>query len=460
LSWLGDDDYDLYVRIPTGTILFHGNMLDNTTNTSGIHFTDWDSDSAILHVESTSFLSSAPLGVYEIWVTEHLIKGSLDRWNLTVWLDTTQVVFYQGEGASSRFIYNFTQRLTQPTVPPFPGPSTPTTPLGPIGVPSISVPSMVSTSAVPTVTMVPAVQTATPTAAPTVSPGPTAPTVSPRPTFPPTPSRTYPPSVCFCGTSKVFVEGQGPTLMRNLRVGDSVLVGSGTFETVYSFGHYQPYATGKFLQLLTNSSDIALELSKEHMVFVNGRSIPASTVKVGDKIEIGSTGAPIRVARIRVVTREGIFAPFTPSGRIVVNDVVASTFVSFQGRERLAIGGFVTPLSYQWLARTFESPHRVVCHFFMDRVCRMEGYTAEGISHWVKRPLEVSHWILDQHPLVVVVMMVPLVLSFALCLSVESIVTTKCGAVASMVVVVVVLCMIGLRAYSFQVVSHQKKKTH
>jgi hypothetical protein len=88
------------------------------------------------------------------------------------------------------------------------------------------------------------------------------------------------------------------------------------------------------------------------------------------------------VTTIRDVTQKGLYAPFTSSGTIVVNDIVASSFISFQGSEYLKLGDFVTPFTFQWLAHTFESGHRFACRSgLVDR--SEETYTAFGVSHWV-----------------------------------------------------------------------------
>jgi hypothetical protein len=86
-------------------------------------------------------------------------------------------------------------------------------------------------------------------------------------------------------------------------------------------------------------------------------------VKVGDVLDTVD-GKEARVIVIQKVVRTGLYAPFTPSGTLVVNGLKASSFVSFQDSDVLKIGNYRTPFSFQRLAQTFEFPHRMVCYHF------------------------------------------------------------------------------------------------
>jgi hypothetical protein len=119
-----------------------------------------------------------------------------------------------------------------------------------------------------------------------------------------------------------------------------------------------------------------IEVSSDHLILLDFKHwVPAGTVKVGDVLTKGD-GSPAEIIQLQHVTSEGIFAPFTRSGSIVVNDIVASNYVTFQESEYLIIGGVVTPLSFHWLAHTFESAHRLACTII---ACHEEAYTDSGI---------------------------------------------------------------------------------
>jgi Hint module len=193
---------------------------------------------------------------------------------------------------------------------------------------------------------------------------------------------------CFPGQSEVFVEDKGLVAMKDLMLGDRVMVAANTYEPIYSFGHYDTDITATYLQLRTASAK--LEISHDHMVFIaNAGAFPASAVKVGDKLVLAS-GTVEAVEGIKSTIRKGAFAPLTPSGTIVVNGVKASTFTSFQDDSPvLKVGGVSTRLSYQWLIHTFELPHRTWCFYLGD--CSTENYV-DGLSTWLYLPHKFSKW--------------------------------------------------------------------
>lgn len=208
------------------------------------------------------------------------------------------------------------------------------------------------------------------------------------------------PDVCFSGDMQVQEEQKGTILMRELKLGDKVLVGESRFERVYSFGHKDEHQKTSFLQFLPSK----LELSKDHMVMVSGKGpIPASMVEVGDRFVGGE-----RVQAVRTVPRTGVYAPFTASGTIVVNGVLASTYVAFQGSNKLILGSFKVPITYQWIAHAFLAPYRIWCEIF--------GATgsSKGISKWVEQPLRGLQGLLEHHPFVVGLTLLPMLLLLAL----------------------------------------------
>jgi plastocyanin len=218
--------------------------------------------------------------------------------------------------------------------------------------------------------------------------------------------------LCFSGNSRVHVESKGWATMAALQIGDRVLVNGNKYEPVYSFGHRDAEGYGEYLEIHSNTtSDDPLHISRNHMILLGGeRWVPASAVRVGDSLSL-SSGKGVVITKIRNVTQQGIFAPFTPSGSIVVNDIVASTFIAFQESEYLKLGDFVTPFTFQWLAHTFESWHRVVCSSGLVD-CREETYTACGVSHWVAIPHRFAGWFVQQSAAVSCVLFVTLLLPF------------------------------------------------
>ena len=179
--------------------------------------------------------------------------------------------------------------------------------------------------------------------------------------------------------------------LKDLAIGDMVHVGQGVYEAIYSFGHRAPHASAKFLQVKTAKT--TLELSAAHMVFTSsGLAVAAHLLKVGDEL-LDSKGSSVAIKAIKVIASKGAYAPFTPSGKIVVNGILASSYVAFENGSNLSVAGI--PFSYQWMAHAFEFPHRFYCQF-LSKSCLSERYTADGVSVWVDVPHKMSLWMFEQ----------------------------------------------------------------
>jgi len=187
---------------------------------------------------------------------------------------------------------------------------------------------------------------------------------------------------CFSGENTVEIMGKGRVTIASIKIGDSVRVrpDGNDFSQVYSFGHYDKHIPAEYVQIHTKGSNLPLELSKDHMLFVQegsiSKSVPTSAIKVGDKLIVVANGGGVtEVDKIGSVTCRGSFAPFTKTGTIVVNDVLASNYVSLMDK---------SPVSMQWMAHAFNAPHRIVCALSFE-ICENETYT-NGISNWVYAP--------------------------------------------------------------------------
>lgn len=199
---------------------------------------------------------------------------------------------------------------------------------------------------------------------------------------------------CFSGSSVVQTLERGPMRLSNVKIGDHVMVEPNTYEQIYSFGHYKPTSRAQFLEILTEQT--TLRVSSDHMVFVSDhRTIPAAKLRVGDEI-VHSSGMKVVIVHIKTTVASGVFAPFTPSGKIIVDGIQASCFVAFENAESLELFG--VSFSYQWIAHCFEAFHRLVCHRLGS--CPRETYSDEGISHWVAAPRKFFLWVLQQPSLI------------------------------------------------------------
>lgn len=184
--------------------------------------------------------------------------------------------------------------------------------------------------------------------------------------------------------------------MKNLKLGDKVLVGSNKYETVYSFGHFAPEAHAFFVEITTEASFI-LQVSSQHLLFLeDGRTILASQVTVDDRL-MGASDSPVRVsATTKLIKNSGVFAPFTKSGMLVVDGILASSYISLKANSTpLTILKGVIEIDFHWMAHASQFPHRVAC-VAAPGMCRTETYTADGMSTWVALPLQWSQWLLSR----------------------------------------------------------------
>mmetsp|Transcript_9711 Transcript_9711/g.22373 ORF Transcript_9711/g.22373 Transcript_9711/m.22373 type:complete len:455 (+) Transcript_9711:64-1428(+) len=282
------------------------------------------------------------------------------------------------------------------------------------------------------------------------------------PSVAPTTDESDGPGICFSGRNVVEVKGKGAVRMKDLNIGDFVLVGDNNYEPVYSFGHVNHITKTNYLQFFFKDSFLRpLEISGDHMVFVEGyRAVPASSVQIRDRLILGSDTLELAdVDGIQTVVRRGSYAPFTKSGRIVVNGILASSFVAFQDKEHLHIGEISTAFSYQWLARTFEAPHRLICH--VGLCGDVETYTREGVSHWVHVPLKVSRWMLRQHPIILCLVFVPALIFYWFVSLIEALMLVFGLSTASwllaLLMVASMVCVV-LRTTSVRMMAKKKKK--
>eukprot|EP00547_Thalassionema_nitzschioides_P012381 CAMPEP_0194262266 /NCGR_PEP_ID=MMETSP0158-20130606/46452_1 /TAXON_ID=33649 /ORGANISM="Thalassionema nitzschioides, Strain L26-B" /LENGTH=972 /DNA_ID=CAMNT_0039002419 /DNA_START=203 /DNA_END=3120 /DNA_ORIENTATION=+ len=240
---------------------------------------------------------------------------------------------------------------------------------------------------------------------------------------------------CFSANQTVELADGTRRNMSELKIGDQVRVmmhstSTSTltssneeevrYEPIYSFGHYAPKAVGEFIDI----NEGLLQVSPSHLVLSDDEHhhhwIPASLLQVGDYLLVQqqqhsssnqtttTTTTPnrIQIDSIQTVIRhDGLYAPFTLSGTILVNDagIVASTFISLQeNQECLHLGGttttvFNTRLSFQWLSYVFESVHRLWFRLFVlfitsNNTKEVESYNEDGMSYWVALPHQIMKW--------------------------------------------------------------------
>jgi hypothetical protein len=147
-----------------------------------------------------------------------------------------------------------------------------------------------------------------------------------------------PPRKCFPADASVDTPS-GTTRMSELRVGDTVRSVNGAgevfFDEVYFFGHAEASINADYVAL--KFTDTSLELSNRHFLptcpehgmtcdWAQHVQAYAQDVHPGDYVWTASkNGVTLQqVQDSSLISKEGLFNPYTLSGKIVVNNVVAS----------------------------------------------------------------------------------------------------------------------------------------
>lgn len=181
-------------------------------------------------------------------------------------------------------------------------------------------------------------------------------------------------AACFPGSSDVELASGATVRMDALAVGDVVRVAAGAVSPVIGWSHRAPAAVATYVRLVTASA--AIDVTPGHYVYVDGRLVAAAAVAVGDRLEVvpRDGGASRLEAVTRVEARaaaEGLYAPHTRSGDIVVSGVRASTYTT-----AVAPG----------LAHALLTPVRAA--FAVSGVDVLGGVLAGGASGGVPRMLQ------------------------------------------------------------------------
>eukprot|EP00547_Thalassionema_nitzschioides_P014090 CAMPEP_0194244646 /NCGR_PEP_ID=MMETSP0158-20130606/11666_1 /TAXON_ID=33649 /ORGANISM="Thalassionema nitzschioides, Strain L26-B" /LENGTH=846 /DNA_ID=CAMNT_0038980195 /DNA_START=88 /DNA_END=2625 /DNA_ORIENTATION=+ len=204
---------------------------------------------------------------------------------------------------------------------------------------------------------------------------------------------------CVSGATRVHHETQGWIPLSEIQIGDRIETtttsssgGKIQFEPVYAFGHYQPTVVGDSFLELTFRSGSSLQISPDHLVFVAGETtpIPAKDLSVGQSVVLSSSSGSItttttttRLVRIQTnIAAKGIYAPFTPSGTLVVeHGLVLSNYISLERYTKNI------PLHYHHAVAHFVTGiHRIVCHQNNNNNkiigCPNPMYTNDGVNVW------------------------------------------------------------------------------
>jgi len=198
---------------------------------------------------------------------------------------------------------------------------------------------------------------------------------------------------CFSGKVTLQKKNGEHLRMKDLQIGDEILTSYGIYEPIYSFGHYDMDTPNvAYLQFFPSK----LEISPEHMLFINeNKVVAASQVRIGDSF-VNDNNDAVVVTDIRTVLRRGRYAPFTPSGTIVINGVMVSNYISLFNT---AEDYYFSP---HWLSHTLVFPRRFWCYYLSNkstRYCHNESYSSDnGIAVWTQIPMNIllSHYLFEE----------------------------------------------------------------
>ncbi|CAB9514889.1 expressed unknown protein [Seminavis robusta] len=212
-----------------------------------------------------------------------------------------------------------------------------------------------------------------------------------------------PPPFCFSEEATVEQPGQAPTKMTELNIGDKILTANNKYQPIYAFAHNDATTYTEFLQIHTTSGINPLEITGQHLVYVQGKDAPvtAKSIKVGDTLtEAGQGGAAV-VTKIDTVQRHGIYAPLTPDGTLVVDGIVSSCYVSLQPNgdpQTMELKGCsaLSVFSHHRVAHMLLTVPRLVCMGGISpKWC--QTYNEDGVALFVQTAFDLSDWFHAQH---------------------------------------------------------------
>ena len=175
-----------------------------------------------------------------------------------------------------------------------------------------------------------------------------------------------PPPLCFSGCNTVFERQDGEIPMDMVKVGDYLQTDAGKFSRVFSLAHYDQHIEADFIQIHAGTGS-PLEITGDHLVFVNGAATRASNVRIGDRLSDGKI-----VTSISATKRLGVYAPLTESGYLMVNGIRASSYVAIFDDSGL----FWNPHD---LGQLLFTPLRLLCSWNLS-YCASEHHDEMGYS--------------------------------------------------------------------------------
>jgi hypothetical protein len=257
---------------------------------------------------------------------------------------------------------------------------------------------------------------------------------------------------CFSGETLVTVQNKGLLKMKDLMVNDQVYTGSDgrgnpKYQSIYSFGHLDRSTPVEYIRIYATKNDNPIELTPAHLIFLADTQDPvrAGAVKAGDKLVLAKSDTNAMehavVTKVDSVTRTGAFLPLTPDGTIVVNNLVASTYVSIDHNTPDIINHFSwLVMSQHNLLHWWLAPYRMVCMGISPQLCQND-FAEDGIVHWLHVGENLALFGEKQHSWVQRAGVGIITAAMFVLVVIEYIFTPKFGAMGFTLVAVMISCI-------------------
>lgn len=136
--------------------------------------------------------------------------------------------------------------------------------------------------------------------------------------------------ICFPGESLVSMADGSKKRMDDLELGDQVLVWEGHYKADIVVADFHQ-ATDRNLSsqyLAITVKTQTLFISENHMLFKDNSTVIAADIEIGDNLQVqGDEGMQFaKVESVQRVSKTGLYAPLTMSGRLIVDGILVSSF--------------------------------------------------------------------------------------------------------------------------------------
>lgn len=131
-------------------------------------------------------------------------------------------------------------------------------------------------------------------------------------------------ATCFPGESYLELQNGNMIPMSQLKLGDVVKTGHGTYSPVFAFTHKIVGGSRQFIRIWTTSGH-SISATSGHFIYASGALKAAGAVRQGDVLTLGN-GKYSTVTAVEVVSLGGLYNPQTLHGDIVVDGVLSSTY--------------------------------------------------------------------------------------------------------------------------------------